>query len=267
MVTWRRIGPCLAVMGLLVTACAPATPGVRLAIATPVMDHGGVPTLVRTLAIRSGTEADLIPLQTPQALRLLAAGDLDGAIVDSHTEAQAYAAHHPQSRLVPLWRLQLVLIGPEADPARAAGLPLAEAFRRIEATQSPFVSLGDHGGVHRREQELWVAIGHPRRNRWYHESGNGLRQAMVQARQLGGYLLTDAATATVAASRFGALRVLTDGGVGESLDVDLLLADGRAETPFWRTLADALPAGLPVLPKGYGPLSPPDAPAASSQSR
>ena len=70
----------------MVTACAPATPGVRLAIATPVMDHGGVPTLVRTLATRSGTEADLIPLQTPQGLRLLAAGDLDGAIVKYHAE-------------------------------------------------------------------------------------------------------------------------------------------------------------------------------------
>jgi tungstate transport system substrate-binding protein len=257
----------LAVAGALLNACVPTADGVRLAIATPVMDHGGVPALVRTIAARSGTAADLIALQTPQALRLLAAGDLDGAIVDSHTEAQAYAAHHPQSRLVPLWRLQLVLVGPVADPARAAGLPLGEAFRRIAATQSPFVSVGDHGGVHRREQELWVAVGHPRRSRWYHESGNGLRQAMVQARQLQAYLLTDAATATVAASRLGALRVLCDDGAGEALDVDLLLADGKAVKPFWRALADALPAGLTVLPKGYGPLNPPDAPAASSQSR
>jgi tungstate transport system substrate-binding protein len=248
-------------------ACASGADTIHLGVATTVMDHGGVPKLIHTIAGRGGVSADLLPVQPPQALHLLAAGDLDAVIVESRPDAQAYVARHPQSRLVPLWQLQLVLLGPESDPAGVKDCSLHEAFRRIASLGRPFVSLADRSGVHRREQELWVAVGHPRRAGWYREAGAGLHQAMRLARQDGAYLLTDAATAAIAAPQTGALQVLARGKDGEGLDVDLVLADGRSGQPVWRTLADALPAGVAALPEGYRPLNLPVAPAASARSR
>jgi tungstate transport system substrate-binding protein len=259
-------GLSLALVGIL-AACAPSTGTVHVGVATSVMDHGGVPALIRTIAEQGGAVADLVPLQPAQALQLLAAGDLDAALVESRTDAEAYVARHPQSRILPLWRLNLVLVGPAADPAAVRGLPLTDAFRRIAETGSPFVSWADRSGVHRREQELWVALGHPRRTGWYREAGHGHRQALSLARQHQAYLLTDAATAAVAGSQLGALTVLGHGDAAEALDVDLVLGDGRRAQPIWRTLADALPAGVAALPEGYVPVRTPAAPAASGRSR
>jgi tungstate transport system substrate-binding protein len=261
----NRLLGAVAVAGGL-AGCAVAADTVHVGLAVSLMDHGGVPKLVQTLSARGAATADLVPLQPAQALNLLAAGDLDAAIVESHTDAAAYVARHPKSTLVPLWRLQLVLLGPHTDPAHVTGLPLPEAFRRIATAQQPFVSLADRSGGHRREQELWVAIDQQRAG-WYHEAGNGSRQALHLASERAAYILVDAATAAVAGPRLGALSVLARGNSTEALHVDLLLGPGRTAAPFWRTLADALPAAVTALPEGYAPLSPSAAPAASKHSR
>lgn len=261
---WGRFA-LAGLVGALV-GCAPAVPVVHIGVSSAIMGHGGVATIVRTLAARSAVTADLVPLPPEQALVLLARGDVDAVITDSHPDAEAAVARQPRLALVPLWRLDVVLCGPANDPAQVQGQTLPTACRRIAEAQRPFVSLADHSGVNRREQEMWVAIGHPRRAGWYREPGNGGFQALDLAREQGAYVLTDAATAATSRARLGALQVLTTGTAADAVQVDLVLGPGRREIPFWRTLADALPAAVTALPPGYGPLSPSGGSAGSGRS-
>jgi len=60
----------------------------------------------------------------------------------------------------PVMYNDFVLIGPKDDPAKiAGGKDIVEAFRKIQATQAPFVSRGDRSGTHVAELDLWTLAG------------------------------------------------------------------------------------------------------------
>jgi tungstate transport system substrate-binding protein len=91
-------------------------------------------------------------------------------------------------------RNTFMIVGPPADPAHVAAAPSArEAFERIKAAASVFVSRGDKSGTHTRELDLWsLAGGKPDRN--YLETGQGMAQTLQVAAERQGYTLTDTAT-------------------------------------------------------------------------
>jgi tungstate transport system substrate-binding protein len=76
---------------------------------------------------------------------------------------------------------QMVLLGPPADPAHVKNLADAvEAFRRIAATKSPFLSNSGAGGKY-LEQILWGSANVHEKGSWYIESkeegGKAVREA------------------------------------------------------------------------------------------
>jgi tungstate transport system substrate-binding protein len=97
-----------------------------------------------------------------------------------------------------------VLIGPKQDPAgtaaarQAAAKPdVLEAFRRIAAAKSPFVSRGDRSGTHAAELRTWKDAGvdlASARDGWYREIGQGMGPALNMAAAIGGYVLADRGT-------------------------------------------------------------------------
>lgn len=75
---------------------------------------------------------------------------------------------------------QAALIGPRSDPAGVRGLrdPVA-AFRRIAATQSPYVA-NDNQGTQYLTEILWEAAGRPEKDPWFMEGsmkGQAIRLA------------------------------------------------------------------------------------------
>jgi tungstate transport system substrate-binding protein len=68
-----------------------------------------------------------------------------------------------------------VIIGPENDPAGIKNASNAtNAFTRIAAKQSPFVSRGDNSGTHIMELSIWKAANIIPVGTWYQSVGKGM---------------------------------------------------------------------------------------------
>src|SRR6185503_8467374 len=68
-----------------------------------------------------------------------------------------------------------VIVGPKADPAGIRGLNAAkDAFTKLGAAQTSFVSRGDDSGTHRMELRQWKAAGVSPKGAWYRETGQGM---------------------------------------------------------------------------------------------
>lgn len=88
-----------------------------------------------------------------------------------------------------------VLLGPPADPARVRGLGrLAESFRRIAESRSPFASRGDKSGTHLLELRLWEKAGVKPAGPWYLQVGQGMGATLNVASEKRAYVLSDRAT-------------------------------------------------------------------------
>ncbi len=84
-----------------------------------------------------------------------------------------------------------VVAGPPDDPAGVADADTAsEAFARIAATESTFLSRGDNSGTHVKERAIWNDSEALPAGEWYTEAGLGMGQTLIQAGQRGAYLLS-----------------------------------------------------------------------------
>jgi hypothetical protein len=90
-----------------------------------------------------------------------------------------------------------VVIGPKADPAKAASKDILEGLRRIEAAKAPFVSRGDKSGTHAAELRYWKAAGvdlDKAKGPWYRDTGSGMGPALNTAASMNAYILADRGT-------------------------------------------------------------------------
>jgi tungstate transport system substrate-binding protein len=92
-----------------------------------------------------------------------------------------------------------VIVGPVSDPAHIRGLTDArEAFQRIAASQSPFVSRGDDSGTEKKELAIWASAGvNPggaSTASWYARAGQGMGEVLKMSSEKQAYTLTDRPT-------------------------------------------------------------------------
>ncbi len=82
------------------------------------------------------------------------------------------------------------------DPAKIKGLKSAtEAFKKIAASQAPFVSRGDKSGTNTKELAIWKEAGiDPKGQKWYMEVGQGMEKTQRVANEKRAYTLTDRGT-------------------------------------------------------------------------
>jgi tungstate transport system substrate-binding protein len=108
----------------------------------------------------------------------------------------------------------LVIIGPNADPAGiAGGTDTLAAFRKIKNAGVPFVSRGDRSGTHIAEVNFWTMAGidiAKEKGAWYRETGQGMGPALNTASSMNAYLLSDRATWLSFMNR-GDLTILVQG--------------------------------------------------------
>jgi len=88
----------------------------------------------------------------------------------------------------PVFANQMAIFGPRSDPARVRGMTnAAEAFKRIAAAKSPFVSNSSDGSQYLEEI---FADGVPRKGQgWYLNTGLANADAAAAASAAGGYVL------------------------------------------------------------------------------
>ena len=181
---------------LLLTVPAAAEP-MRMAVTTSFESTGLADVLLPEIEADTGVAVQLVVVGTGQALRLGAAGDVDAVLVHARAAEEAFVAegHAPHRREI--MHNDFVVVGPEEDPAGAAGAGAAtEALAAIAEAEAPFVSRGDDSGTHKAELALWEAAGLDPEGfgAWYRETGSGMGAALNTAAGMGAYVLSDRAS-------------------------------------------------------------------------
>ena len=188
----------LAVVGVLalaVAGCSKATRTVTLATTTSTRDSGLLDMLVPIFEKRTGIQVKVVAVGTGQALQLGRRGDADILLVhDRPGEDQFMVDGHGDSRRGLMWN-DFVVVGPPSDPAGVREAPtVLDAFRRVEAAGSLFISRGDDSGTHRKEVDLWRRAKVEPRGDWYLRAGTGMGQVLRMAAEKRAYTLSDRAT-------------------------------------------------------------------------
>ena len=163
---------------------------------------------------KTGIQARVVALGTGQALDLARRGDADVVFVHAKAAEEKFLAEGEGVKRFPVMFNDFVLIGPKSDPARIAGSKdILDALKKIQATQSAFVSRGDRSGTHMAELDLWKASGidlDKAKGPWYRDTGQGMGPALNTAASMNAYLLADRGTWLAFKNR-GDLAILVEG--------------------------------------------------------
>lgn len=184
---------------LLLAGCAGRDrPQPRLVLgATYTLDDSGLLDTL-TAAFRAAyPEHDLQVVLggSGEVLQMGRRGDVDILLTHAPAEEAAFVREGWGMDRHLVMHGDFVLLGPPADPAAAGSAGTAgAAFRRLRDARAPFVSRGDDSGTHRKELQVWAALGISPDWPGYVEAGVGMADALRLAAQRGAYILSDRAT-------------------------------------------------------------------------
>jgi tungstate transport system substrate-binding protein len=183
-----------------------------LATTTSTQDSGLLDLLVPAFEQATGYLVKTVAVGSGQALKMGQDGNADVTLVHSPAAEKTFmdAGWGVDRRLVMHNYFQVV--GPKSDPAGIRGMTLAaDAFKKIAAAGSTFVSRGDGSGTETKELAIWKTAGiTPKGDAWYLQSGQGMGPTLQIASEKGGYTLTDNATFLANSAKLS-LEVLVQG--------------------------------------------------------
>jgi len=198
----------------LAQASAPAQEKfIVLASTTSTEQSGLFGHLLPAFEKKTGVKVRVVALGTGQALDQGRRGDADVVFVhDQAAEEKFVADGFGAKRMVVMYN-DFVLIGPKADPARAAGKDILEGLKKIESTKAAFVSRADKSGTHAAEVRYWRNAGldiERVKGAWYRETGSGMGPALNIASSMDAYILADRGTWLSFKNR-GGLEIVVQG--------------------------------------------------------
>ncbi len=185
-------------IGIALPACAagPAQKNLILATTTSTQDSGLLDVLIPMFEKKTGYFVKTIAVGSGQAMAMGQKGEADVLLVHSpDAEKKFMAEGYGVNRLIVMHN-DYIIIGPPADPAAIkGGSSTLEAFKKIAAAGSLFMSRGDNSGTHAKEQGIWKAAGiKPEGQKWYQQTGLGMGQTLNVAAEKKGYTLADRGT-------------------------------------------------------------------------
>ncbi len=175
---------------------APANPTLILATTTSTQDSGLLDVLIPMFQEQTGYTVQTVAVGTGAALKMAEEGNADVLLVHAPASEKALMdAGWGKDRMLVMHN-DFVIVGPADDPAGIKGTATAvEAFQKIFAAGSPFISRGDDSGTNKMEISLWGKTGNdPKGAEWYVESGQGMGATLTIASEKLAYTLTDRAT-------------------------------------------------------------------------
>jgi tungstate transport system substrate-binding protein len=169
-----------------------------VASTTSTQDSGLFGHILPRFKEKTGIEVKIVAQGTGQALDTARRGDADLVFVHAKAQEERFVADGFGVRRFDVMYNDLVLIGPQADPAGVKGTKdITAALRRIVDAKAPFISRGDNSGTHIAELNLWKSanldIGQVK-GPWYREIGQGMGSALNTASASDAYVLSDRAT-------------------------------------------------------------------------
>lgn len=138
------------------------------------------------------------------SLRLLKQGAVDVALVHApKAEKQAVTQGWATDRTL-IGGNRFYLVGPAADPARAAqAVDAAQAYARIAKCHARFITRADGSGTHKREMAIWRNAGIVPQGAWYIPTRDFMMTSLRLAARKNAYFMTDSSTWLVGRARFG----------------------------------------------------------------
>jgi tungstate transport system substrate-binding protein len=193
-------------------ATAAAQKNVILATTTSTQDSGLLDVLIPIFEKKTGYFVKTIAVGSGQAMAMGAKGEADVLLVHSPAAEKKFMAdgNGVERRLV--MHNDYIIVGPPADPAKIKGMKKAsEAFKKIAATGSVFMSRGDNSGTHAKEKDIWKASGVKfEGEKWYQQTGLGMGQTLAVAAEKKAYTLADRGTYLALKKNLG-LDILVEG--------------------------------------------------------
>jgi len=185
---------------------------VILATTTSTQDSGLLDVLIPVFEKKTGYFVKTIAVGSGQAMAMGQKGEADVLLVHSPAAEQKFVAdgYGVHRRLV--MHNDFIIVGPAADPAKVKGVKATtEAFKRIAAAQTPFISRGDNSGTHSKEKDIWKAAGLKYEGeKWYQQTGLGMGQTLNVASEKRAYTLADRGTYLALKKRLD-LDILAEG--------------------------------------------------------
>lgn len=202
---WGRCFAALAIACLAALISAPLkialaadAPFIILQSTTSTENSGLFAYLLPKFKEHSGIEVRVVAVGTGQAIKNAQNGDGDVLLVHDKASEERFVAEGWGKARFDVMYNDFVVIGPEDDPAHAAGTANASAaLRKIADAKLPFVSRGDDSGTHKAELRLWKEAGVDAKaasGTWYREVGQGMGPTINTAIGMNAYTLSDRAT-------------------------------------------------------------------------
>jgi tungstate transport system substrate-binding protein len=211
---------------MLFSACQPASPQATptpvpptqpavveliLATTTSTQDSGLLDVLIPAFEQKTGYKVKTVAVGTGQALKMGEEGNADVLLVHAPASEKTFMEHGFGAERILVMHNDFILVGPAADPAGIKGSASSlEAFGKIAAAQTTFVSRGDDSGTHKKELDLWKKANVTAEGAWYLESGQGMGATLKIASEKAAYTLTDRATYLANKDTLG-LEILVEG--------------------------------------------------------
>ena len=189
-----------------------------LATTTSTADSGLLDFILPEFEALTNSEVDVIAVGTGQALEIGSKGDADVVLVHSRKGEDQFVADGNAKERFDVMYNDFMIVGPQADPARIAGMEMAaDAFKAVMDAEAVFVSRGDKSGTNTKELAIWSSIGvtPTAEMPWYNSIGQGMGDTLLFANEKDGYTLADRGTYLSMSDKLPNLPILVG---GDSLD-------------------------------------------------
>ncbi len=216
----RRVSPArlsigvAAALALAAAAQAGERPVITLAAARSVESSGLLAAILPTFSDLEGIDVRVVPVSPQRALELGRRGEADVLLLHDRPSEDALLAQHHASERRDVMYDELLIVGPNSDPAHINAVVRATvAFAKIADAGAAFVSGGEDSETHAAELRLWSTAGRDPKSgagTWYHEASGDAAAVLRRAAELKAYALTDRASWLALESRRG-LMELVDG--------------------------------------------------------
>ena len=198
-----------------VTATLPPPAEMILATTTSTQDSGLLDYLLPFFEKQFNVKIKVVAVGSGQAIQMGTDGNADVLLVHSPAAEKDFMDKKGGVRREDVMYNDFVIVGPEADPAKIAGIKTGvDAFKAIAAAQSPFISRGDASGTNTKELGLWKSAAIDPKGAWYIKAGQGMGAVLTMAEEKNAYTLSDRATFLTQGQKGLKLKILVEGDKG-----------------------------------------------------
>lgn len=189
----------------------PAGEKITLATTTSAVDTGLLEFLLPRFTAATGYQVEVRSVGSGEALALGEQGKADVLLTHAPEAEKELLNREIITNYQRVMHNDFVIVGPSSDPAKISGTKSAtEAFRKIAGSKAPFYSRGDKSGTNQRELEIWSKARIKPSGSWYHKTGKGMAETLLDASAGRGYTLSDRGT-YLAMRRNINLQILSEG--------------------------------------------------------